>query len=108
MFTSPGIFASIELKKKEIKKLLTKEMKTQIIGDNRVHATDTGSVEVQVAMLSERIQTLTSHVTGYKKDHSSKTGLMKLVGQRKRLLAYLKREDLSRYEKLIQKLKLRK
>jgi small subunit ribosomal protein S15 len=108
MFTSPGIFASIELKKKEIKKLLTKEIKMKIVGDNRVHATDTGSAEVQVALLSERIRTLTSHVTGYKKDNSSKTGLMKLVGQRKRLLAYVKKEDLSRYEKLIQKLKLRK
>lgn len=88
--------------------MLTKEIKMKIVGDNRVHATDTGSAEVQVALLSERIRTLTSHVTGYKKDNSSKTGLMKLVGQRKRLLAYVKKEDLSRYEKLIQKLKLRK
>ena len=88
--------------------MLTKEIKMKIVGDNRVHATDTGSAEVQVALLSERIRTLTGHVTGYKKDNSSKTGLMKLVGQRKRLLAYVKKEDLSRYEKLIQKLKLRK
>jgi len=88
--------------------LLNKEVKTKIVGDNRVHASDTGSVEVQVALLSEQIRALTHHAITNKKDHSSKTGLMKLVGQRKRLLAYLKREDQPRYEKLIQKLKLRK
>ena len=88
--------------------MLTKEIKTKIVADNRVHATDTGSVETQVALLSEQIRALTNHVTSNKKDHSSRTGLMKLVGQRKRLLAYLRREDQARYEKLIQKLKLRK
>ncbi len=88
--------------------MLTKEAKTKLVADNRTHATDTGSAEVQIAMLSERIRILTGHVTGFKKDHGSKTGLMKLVGQRKRLLAYLRREDQARYERLLKKLKLRK
>jgi len=88
--------------------VLTKEKKTKIVADNRVHPTDSGSVEVQVALLSDRINTLTKHMGAYKKDHSSRTGLMKIVSQRKRLLIYLKREDHARYEKLIQKLGLRK
>ena len=88
--------------------MLTKEKKTKIVADNRVHPTDSGSVEVQVALLSDRINTLTKHMGAYKKDHSSRTGLMKIVSQRKRLLIYLKREDHARYEKLIQKLGLRK
>jgi len=88
--------------------VLMKEAKTKIIDDNRTHPTDSGSAEVQIALLSERIRLLTGHVTSFKKDHTSKAGLMKLVGQRKRLLAYLKREDKARYEKLIKKLKLRK
>jgi len=88
--------------------VLMKEAKTKIIADNRTHPTDSGSAEVQIALLSERIRLMTAHATTFKKDQTSKTGLMKLVGQRKRLLAYLKREDQARYEKLIKKLKLRK
>jgi small subunit ribosomal protein S15 len=88
--------------------VLMKEAKNKIVAENRNHPMDTGSAEVQIALLSERIRLLTGHVTGSKKDHSSKTGLMKLVGQRKRLLAYLRREDQACYEKLIKKLKLRK
>jgi len=88
--------------------LLTKESKTRIVDDNRIQPSDTGSTEVQVALLSEKIRVLTDHMTKFKKDHTSKTGLMKFVGQRKRLLAYLKREDPGRYEKLIKKLGLRK
>ena len=88
--------------------MLTKEEKTKIIGENRVHPADTGSPEVQIALISERINSLMKHFTSSKKDHHSRTGLMKLVGQRKRLLAYLKKEDQNRYEKLIQKLNLRK
>lgn len=88
--------------------MLTKEKKTKIVTDNRVNPTDTGSAEVQVALLSERINTLTKHMGAFKKDHNSRTGLMKIVSQRKRLLIYLKREDSARYEKLIQKLGLRK
>ncbi|MBN2198289.1 MAG: 30S ribosomal protein S15 [Candidatus Aminicenantes bacterium] len=88
--------------------MLNKESKTRIVDDNRIHSTDTGSTEVQVALLSEKIRVLTDHMTKSKKDHTSKTGLLKFVGQRKRLLSYLKREDPSRYETLIKKLGLRK
>jgi len=88
--------------------VLTKEKKIKLVTDNRVNPTDTGSVEVQVALLSERINALTKHMGAFKKDHNSRSGLMKIVSQRKRLLIYLKREDSARYEKLIQKLGLRK
>jgi len=88
--------------------VLTKQQKDKAINENKVHPTDTGSAEVQVALLSERIGQLSRHMSSAKKDFHSKTGLMRLVGQRKRLLAYLKKEDSSRYEKLIQKLGLRK
>jgi len=87
---------------------LLKEKKTKLVAENRIHPKDTGSAEVQVALLSERISALTRHMSAAKKDHSSRTGLMKIVSQRKRLLIYLKREDPGRYEKLIQKLGLRK
>jgi len=88
--------------------VLRKESKTQIIGDNKLQAGDTGSPEVQIALLSERINLLSSHLTTHKKDFTSRVGLMRLVGKRKRLLAYLKREDPARYEQLIKKLSLRK
>jgi small subunit ribosomal protein S15 len=88
--------------------VLSKEHKTKILQDNRLNPEDTGSPEVQVALLSERINSLTDHLITHKRDFTSRVGLMKLVGQRKRLLAYLRREDQTRYEQLIQKLKLRK
>jgi small subunit ribosomal protein S15 len=88
--------------------VLSKESKSQIIGDNRIKAEDTGSPEVQIALLSERINLLSSHLTGHKKDFTSRVGLMRLVGKRKRLLTYLRREDPARYEQLIKKLSLRK
>jgi small subunit ribosomal protein S15 len=88
--------------------VLTKEEKTKIIKDNSVHPKDTGSPEVQISILTNRINYLTSHFKTHKKDFHSRTGLMKMVGQRKRLLEYLKRQDVSRYENLIKKLKLRK
>ena len=88
--------------------MLTKQQKEKVVGENKAHATDTGSAEVQIALLSERIGQLSRHMTASKNDHHSRTGLMKLVGQRKRLLTYLKKEDSARYEKLIQKLGLRK
>jgi small subunit ribosomal protein S15 len=88
--------------------VLTKIQKDKIVAENKVHGHDTGSAEVQIALLSERINQLSRHMTASKNDHHSRTGLMKLVGQRKRLLAYLKKEDVSRYEKLIAKLGLRK
>ena len=88
--------------------MLSKELKSKIIGDNRLQAEDTGSPEVQIALLSERINLLSGHLGSHKKDFTSRGGLMRLVGKRKRLLAYLKREDPARYEPLIKKLSLRK
>lgn len=88
--------------------MLTKEQKEKHIAEHRRSPKDNGSAEVQVALLSDRIAALTKHLGAAKKDHSSRTGLMKLVGRRKKLLAYLKKEDAARYEKLIQKLGLRK
>jgi small subunit ribosomal protein S15 len=87
---------------------LNKDRKTGIIGDYRTHASDTGSPEVQVALLSERINYLTEHFKIHAKDHHSRRGLLKLVGQRRRLLAYLKSKDSDRYAALIQRLGIRK
>ncbi|MBU1186275.1 MAG: 30S ribosomal protein S15 [Acidobacteria bacterium] len=88
--------------------MLSKEEKQNIIKDNAVNPQDSGSPEVQVALLTNRINYLTEHFKTHKKDHHSKTGLMRMVGQRKRLLEYLKTKDFDRYEKLRLKLKLRK
>ena len=88
--------------------MLTKEEKDKIIKDNEIHPGDTGSSEVQIAIITNRIKYLTQHFSAHKKDFHSRTGLMKLVGQRKRLLGYLKKKDAKRYENLIQKLELRK
>ncbi len=88
--------------------MLSKEVKVKIVKDNQTHPTDSGSPEVQVALLTERINMLIGHFATHKKDHHSRSGLMKLVGQRKRLLEYLKKTEFGRYEKLIQKLGLRK
>jgi small subunit ribosomal protein S15 len=87
---------------------LTKEQKTALIGAHRTHQTDTGSPEVQVALLSERISYLTEHFKSHAKDHHSRRGLLKLVGQRRRLLDYLKSRDSDRYAEIIQKLGIRK
>jgi small subunit ribosomal protein S15 len=86
----------------------SKEEKEKIVKDNRTHSKDTGSPEVQIALITDRINYLTEHFSTHKKDYHSRTGLMKLVGQRKRLLEYLKKQDVKRYESLIKKLKLRK
>jgi small subunit ribosomal protein S15 len=88
--------------------VLSQEQKTKIIGENQLKPEDTGSPDVQIALLSERIATLTTHLIAHKRDFTSRVGLMRLVGQRKRLLAYLKRENPARYEELIKKLNLRK
>ncbi len=88
--------------------MLTKESKSNIIGEHKNHSKDTGSPEVQVALITTRINYLTKHFETHKQDYHSKQGLMKLVGQRKRLLEYLKKQDQKRYEKLIKKLALRK
>lgn len=87
---------------------LAKEQKSEIIGSYRVHEADTGSPEVQVAILSERISYLTDHFKIHAKDHHSRRGLLKLVGQRRRLLDYLKGKDSERYADLIKRLGIRK
>lgn len=88
--------------------MLTNDKKTDLIGAYRKHDSDTGSPEVQVAILSERITYLTEHFKTHVKDHHSRRGLLKLVGQRRRLLDYLKRKDADRYADLIQRLGIRK
>jgi small subunit ribosomal protein S15 len=87
---------------------LTKDRKTELIGSYRTHDSDTGSPEVQVAILSERISYLTEHFKSHAKDHHSRRGLLKLVGQRRRLLDYLKQKDAERYAEIIRKLGIRK
>ena len=87
---------------------LDKNRKADIIGSYRTHDVDTGSPEVQVALLSERITYLTEHFKVHSKDHHSRRGLLMLVGQRRRLLDYLKRKDSARYAELIQRLGIRK
>lgn len=87
---------------------LAKERKSEVIEKFRTHGTDTGSPEVQVAILTERIIYLTSHFKTHKKDHHSRRGLLKLVGQRRRLLDYLKEKDINRYRTIIQDLGLRR
>ena len=88
--------------------MLTNERKTEVIGSFRKHDADTGSPEVQVALLSERISYLTEHFKTHAKDHHSRRGLLKLVGQRRRLLDYLKGKDAETYADLIRKLGIRK
>lgn len=86
----------------------TTEVKKQIIEQYRVHGTDSGSPEVQVALLTNRITELTEHFKIHTKDHHSRRGLLKLVGRRRRLLDYLKGQDLERYRATIERLGLRK
>jgi small subunit ribosomal protein S15 len=87
---------------------LTKERKTTVIDSYKTHEGDTGSPEVQVAILSERINDLTEHFKVHAKDHHSRRGLLQIVGQRRRLLDYLKRKDSKRYAELIRRLGIRK
>lgn len=87
---------------------MTQERKQQLIEEHKTHATDTGSPEVQVAILTENIINLTEHLRTHKKDHHSRRGLMKMVGQRRKLLAYVKNKDVKRYSALIAKLGLRR
>ncbi len=88
--------------------VLDKEKKAEIIEKFKRGEKDTGSPEVQIALLTERINYLTEHMKKHKKDHHSKLGLLKLVSKRRRLLAYLRRKDFERYRKLIKELGLRK
>ena len=87
---------------------LTTEQKTQIVQDYSLDAKDTGSPEVQVALLTHRINDLQTHFSSHKHDHHSRRGLLKMVNQRRKLLDYLKRKDSGRYQSLIQRLKLRR
>jgi small subunit ribosomal protein S15 len=87
---------------------LTKDGKHQLITDFRRSEEDTGSPEVQVAVLSRRIEELTEHLKAHRKDHHSRRGLLRMVGRRRRLLDYLKREDIERYRALIERLGLRR
>jgi len=87
---------------------LATEAKSAIIADHRTHASDTGSPEVQVALLTARISYLTEHLKQHKKDHHSRRGLLMLVGQRRRLLNYLSSKDIERYRALVSKLGLRR
>lgn len=86
---------------------MQKEKKTEIIGQYKLHESDTGSPEVQIAILTERINHLNDHLKTHKKDHHSRRGLLKMVGQRRGLLNYLMRIDIERYRTLIGKLNLR-
>ena len=87
---------------------LTKEQKSQIIVEHRRSDADTGSSEVQIAVLSKRISDLTDHLKTHRKDHHSRRGLLMLVGRRRRLLEYLRREDIVRYRQIVAKLGLRR
>lgn len=88
--------------------VLVKEQKTKIIDQFKVHARDTGSAEVQIAILTERINELGTHFKQHKKDFNSRRGLLSLVGRRRRFLNYLKKKDIKKYEEMLEKLSLRK
>ena len=88
--------------------MLTKEEKTALIKQYAVHEGDTGSPEIQIAVLTSRIAYLTEHLKEHKKDHHSRRGLLKMVGHRRRLLSYLYKTDIERYRSIISKLNLRK
>jgi len=88
--------------------MITKEHKTTVIESNRTHDTDTGSPEVQIAILTERIKQLTEHLKVHKKDKHSELGLLKMVGHRRSLLDYLMKKDIERYRACIAKLGIRK
>lgn len=88
--------------------MLDKEQKTKVIEKSRKHERDTGSTEVQIAILTERINSLNEHFAAHKKDHHSRKGLLKMIGRRRKLLDYLRRSDFAGYKVLIKKLNLRK
>lgn len=87
---------------------LAQERKNEIIAQFKTHETDTGSPEVQIAVLTEQINTLNEHLRTHKKDHHSRRGLLKMVGKRRNLLNYLRNKDVTRYRELIKKLGLRR
>lgn len=87
---------------------ITQERKQELINEYKVHETDTGSPEVQIAVLTEEINNLNGHLRVHKKDHHSRRGLLKMVGKRRNLLTYLRNKDVTRYRDLIQRLGLRR
>lgn len=87
---------------------MLKEVKQEVISANRIHENDTGSPEVQIAILTERINSLTEHLKNNKNDHHSRRGLLKMVGSRRNLLNYLMKKDIERYRAIISKLNIRK
>ena len=88
--------------------MLLKDEKTAVIEANRTHENDTGSTEVQIAILTRRINDLTAHLKIHKNDHHSRRGLLKMVGHRRNLLGYLQKKDIERYRAIVEKLGLRK
>ena len=106
---SPSLFCVYRITfKKEVKTMLRKEEKTEVILANATHEGDTGSPEVQIAILTRRINDLNAHLKIHKHDHHSYRGLLKMVGRRRNLLAYLKKKDIERYRATIERLGLRK
>ena len=87
---------------------LTQQRKQELMAEYQIHETDTGSADLQIAVLTERINQLTTHLKANKKDHSSRRGLLKMIGRRKSLLAYIQKEDYERYQKLIARLGIRR
>ena len=87
---------------------LTQQRKQELMGEYQVHETDTGSADLQIAMLTARINQLTEHLRSNKKDHSSRRGLLKMIGRRKSLLVYLQNKDVARYQQLIARLGIRR
>lgn len=87
---------------------LTQQRKQELMAEYQVHGTDTGSADLQVALLTENINQLTEHLKANKKDHSSRRGLLKMIGRRKRLLAYIQNKDYERYQNLIARLGIRR
>lgn len=87
---------------------LSSDVKKELIDGNKLHQSDTGSPEVQIALLTKRIEELTEHFQTHKKDHHSRVGLLKMVGRRRRLLNYLKTDDVERYRSIVKKLGLRR
>lgn len=104
--SGPGQLSWLNSNGREYLPMLTPEKKKKIIEKYRTHATDTGSPQVQIAILTEEVKELTEHLKMHKKDHSSRRGLIKKVGERRRLMKYLKREDGKGYDELMAKLKV--
>ena len=105
-YRSLAEFTAVE--EDHFKQVLAKETKEQIVSDFRTHDSDTGSPQVQVALLSKRINDLTEHFKTHKKDNHSRRGLLKMVSQRRSLLDYLKRTDIERYHEVVNRLGLRR